>query len=108
MPWKVYSYRPGILDPLSYGGFGKKMLAIHCVAQKTKESTYKQIPQQGTYMKAWTAQQCHKDPVKKRKINPIHRLGISLKKKWDRRLPLPIKFFLYKKKLAKMVSHQRQ
>lgn len=48
-PWTVYDYQPGSIDNLSYGGWGKKLLAIWFVAQKVEGSTCGVIPQQNVY-----------------------------------------------------------
>lgn len=52
-PWLIYKYEPGILDSRSYGGWGRKMLGIWFVAQKTSESTCEIIPQQNLYLRVW-------------------------------------------------------
>ncbi len=61
--WHIYKYQPGILDKLSFGGFGKKMLGIYFVVQKLAESTSDVIPQQGSYKSLW-------DKVSKPKLKP--------------------------------------
>lgn len=53
--WKHFAYHPGSLDALSFGGFGKKLVGIWFIAQKTANSTDNQIPQQGAYVKTWKA-----------------------------------------------------
>lgn len=94
--WSIYAYQPGLLENLSYGGFGSEMLAIHMIAQKTSQSTCGAIPQQGSYIRAWNATpKC----AVKRKVDPITRLGISLKKKISRRLPFKFKCYLKRKNL---------
>ena len=101
-PWTIYHYEPGVLDRLSYGGFGKKMLAIHIIAQKTPQATSNVIPQQGSYSRAWKGEAPRGT---KRKVDPITRLGISLKKKIMRRLPLAFKNYLNKKSLRKVADY---
>lgn len=101
-PWTIYAYEPGVLDQLAYGGFGKKMVAIHLVAKKTAESTSGVSPNQGGYLSAWAASA---KPVEKNKrVDPITRLGISLRKKIRRRMPLWIKWHLARKKLKKIAE----
>jgi len=58
-PWLVYNYTPAAIAHLSYGGWGKKLLGIWCVARKTPGATSKVVPQQGYYLKAWG----HERPV---------------------------------------------
>jgi hypothetical protein len=96
--WRLYHYEPGLLDSLSYGGFGKKMILIHLVAQKKENSTFHLCPQQGGYVRAWKGPSQEKK--KSVKVDPITRLGISLRKKIKRRLPR-VEAFLQKKKLSK-------
>lgn len=45
-PWKVYKYNPGCLHEMCMGGFGKPLLGIWLVVKKTKQSTFRVIPQQ--------------------------------------------------------------
>lgn len=52
-PWRIYNYVPGSLAHLSYGGFGKGLLGIHCVASKTEDSTDTVVPQQHVFIKEW-------------------------------------------------------
>lgn len=100
-PWTIFQYRPGLLEQLSYGGFGKKMLAIHLVAQKGPQATCGIVPQQGSYVAAWKAssQVCES---RRKKVNPIVRLGISLRKKIMRRGPFFIRRYLARRKLQKI------
>jgi len=51
--WTVYQYEPGVIDHLSYGGWGKKLLGIWFVAEKLPESTSETIPQQSFYTRTW-------------------------------------------------------
>lgn len=52
--WKIYDYKPGSIDTLSFGGWGNKMLGIYFVARKTAEMNSKiTIPQQGYYKERW-------------------------------------------------------
>lgn len=54
-PWLIYDYKPGCIDHLSFGGWGDgKLLGIWFVARKREQSTSEVIPQQGSYLKAWT------------------------------------------------------
>lgn len=99
--WDIYDYKIGALDALS-GGFGSKMLAIHIVAKKTEVSTCHVAPQQGSYVRAWKAK---KKMQSLKKVNPISRLGISLKKKISKRVPHSIKVILKKRKLRKVSTY---
>jgi hypothetical protein len=52
--WNIYQYKPGDIDHLSFGGWKNgKLLGIFFVAQKVENSTCENIPQQGSYVKAW-------------------------------------------------------
>jgi len=103
-PWSIYAYQPGALEQLSYGNFGKKMLLIHLIAKKVANSTSGVIPQQGGYVRAWQAQQ-KKSSSAKEKINPFKRLGISLKKKYNRHAPFFVKRFVARRKLNKIAEY---
>ncbi len=52
-PWKVYAYRPGCLDHLCYGGFGREQVGIFFVATKLPQATGDIVPQQGYYVRLW-------------------------------------------------------
>ena len=53
--WRIYNYNPGCLSRVSFGGFDRGyLLGIYCVALKTKDSTKKNIPQQGYYKQLWS------------------------------------------------------
>ena len=53
-PWSIHEYEPGCLDGLSFGGFDKgKLVAIFVSAEKTADSTWDRIPQQGSYARIW-------------------------------------------------------
>ncbi len=52
--WNIYSYQPGCLDRLSFGGLNKGMYGIFFVATKTKESSFDADVQQGTYRRIWS------------------------------------------------------
>jgi hypothetical protein len=54
-PWRIYRYEPGCLDPVAYGGLGRRQLGIFVVATKTAESTVGVIPQQGYFQRYWAA-----------------------------------------------------
>jgi hypothetical protein len=64
--WTIYNYEPGCLDRISYGGWGRKMLGIWFVAQKTEESRCDIIPQQGAYIKTWSNEEFSEDNIKNR------------------------------------------
>ena len=51
--WLIYDYKPGAIDYLSFGGWGKNLLGIFFVAQKTPYASGDIIPQQGAYVRAW-------------------------------------------------------
>ena len=51
--WKIYEYKPGCIDQLSFGGWGKEMLGIWLVAEKKHDSTCGVMPQQGSYLRDW-------------------------------------------------------
>ncbi len=51
--FKVWRYEPGALDPVSYGGFGHRQLAIFAVVTRLAGSTCDVVPQQGMYRRIW-------------------------------------------------------
>ena len=51
--WRFHEYEPGKFDQLSFGGWGKSMLGIFCVAVKTEFSTADVNPQQQSYVNRW-------------------------------------------------------
>lgn len=51
--WKIYDYKSLCIEHLSFGGWGKSMLGIWFVVQKTELSSYNVIPQQGRYVMVW-------------------------------------------------------
>jgi hypothetical protein len=51
--WRVWDYRPGLLDHLSYGRYGGAQAATFLVATKLEHSTGGVIPQLGQYRDAW-------------------------------------------------------
>jgi len=73
--WKVYDYQPGMLDDLSFGGFGKGMWGIFLVARKNAHATYDRIPQQAEYY------------FENREKNQQSR-KISLLRQWVRKSPV--------------------
>jgi len=48
-PWKIRRYSPGCLDPLAYGGFGARQVALFVVATKVPGATAERIPQQSYF-----------------------------------------------------------
>lgn len=102
-PWTLYQYGPGALDLLPSGGFGHKLLGIHFIAQKMAYSTAGVTPQQRSYVRAWNKHA--PSPNGKRRINPVKRLGISLKKKVRRFTPLLLKKYWAKKKLKQVAKY---
>jgi SAM-dependent methyltransferase len=57
-PWTIYRYEPGCLDPLAYGGFGARQLALFVVATKSPGATGDRVPQQ-----SWFARHLGAAPV---------------------------------------------
>jgi hypothetical protein len=53
--WRVWDYRPGLLDHLSYGRYGGAQAATFLVATKLEASTGGVAPQLGQYRSAWDA-----------------------------------------------------
>lgn len=54
-PWLIYDYQPGCIDHLSFGGWGDgKLLGIWFVARKLEHSSSEVMPQQGSYLNAWS------------------------------------------------------
>ena len=51
--WRIYDYRPGILDRLSFGRYGGHQAVTFFVATKTESSTGDVLPQLGQYRQAW-------------------------------------------------------
>lgn len=51
--WKIYDYKSLCIEHLAFGGWGKSMLGIWFVAQKTELSSYDVIPQQARYVMVW-------------------------------------------------------
>jgi hypothetical protein len=51
--WRIYDYRPGMLDALSYGRYGGAQAATFLVATKVEGSTGDRIPQLGQYRQTW-------------------------------------------------------
>ena len=52
-PWRIYEYRPGSLDALSYGRYGGAQAAVFLVATRTAEATGDVVPQLGQYRRMW-------------------------------------------------------
>ena len=53
LDWLIYDYKPGSIDHLSSGGWGRDLLGIFFVAQKTAAASGNIIPQQGSYLRTW-------------------------------------------------------
>lgn len=47
--WKIRRYTPGCLDPLAYGGFGARQVALFFAATKIAGATADRIPQQSSF-----------------------------------------------------------
>ena len=59
--WKVYEYRQGCLDALSYGRYGGAQAASFVVARKSEQSTGDVVPQLGQYQRTWEEFEAKKD-----------------------------------------------
>jgi hypothetical protein len=66
-PWKIYKYKPGMLEKFSYGGFNDSMWALYFVCKKNKNSTCDKIPNQGCSESFLN----DKAPIKKDFLNKI-------------------------------------
>tara|TARA_S200000501_G_scaffold373465_1_gene420648 strand:- start:1173 stop:1676 length:504 start_codon:yes stop_codon:yes gene_type:complete len=109
-PWRIYNYEPGILNPLSSGGFDKGYLVnIFFVVTKTNKSVCSQIPQQSRYqMGKWnTASQ--NDSSSKFQNNLKQRLSVVIN--WMKSIPLFYSifmsityFFLRKKRMPPLIA----
>jgi hypothetical protein len=51
--WRVYDYRPGMLDGLSYGRYGGAQAATFLAATKVEGATGDRTPQLGQYRQTW-------------------------------------------------------
>jgi hypothetical protein len=71
-PWMVYDYDPGCLDHLSFGGMGEKgkLLALYICAEKTTESSWDKIPQQGMYARKWKDKNLKHEAIKRLRNKP--------------------------------------
>jgi hypothetical protein len=63
-PWEIYDYTPGCLDDVSFGGLDDGLYGINCIVTKLPHSTGNVIPQQGMYLKTWTAAKSKQDITK--------------------------------------------
>jgi len=52
--WKIRRYTPGSLDGYSFGGFGRRQVALFFVATKGPEARRDVIPQQSYYQRFWS------------------------------------------------------
>jgi hypothetical protein len=52
-PWRIYEYRPGMLDGLSYGRYGGAQAATFLIAAKVEGATGDRAPQLGQYRRTW-------------------------------------------------------
>jgi hypothetical protein len=52
--WRIRRYSPGSLDHLSYGGFGRRQVALFFVATRGPAATSDAVPQQGYYRRFWS------------------------------------------------------
>jgi hypothetical protein len=52
-PWRIYAYRPGSLDALSYGRYGGAQAATFLVATRIDGATGHVVPQLGQYRRMW-------------------------------------------------------
>jgi hypothetical protein len=53
-PWRIRRYVPGALDALSYGGFGRRQVALFFVATRGPEARSDVVPQQSYYERFWS------------------------------------------------------
>lgn len=65
-------YEPGIFDHLSSGGLDSNAYGTICIAEKTAESTYTEIPQQGFYKRLgdWDNQTVPPGPMQEFRLSP--------------------------------------
>ena len=54
--WRIRRYTPGSLDRVSYGGFGRRQVALFFVATKGPAATADVIPQQSYYQRFWSTE----------------------------------------------------
>lgn len=52
-PWMYCDWKPGCLDPISFGGLDQQPYMTAACARKTAASTWDRVPSQLTYAKAW-------------------------------------------------------
>jgi SAM-dependent methyltransferase len=62
-PWLIYNYTPAAVAHLSFGGWGRKLLGIWCVARKTAASSCDVVPQQSFYVSAWAEKEVGKTSI---------------------------------------------
>jgi hypothetical protein len=53
-PWRIRRYRPGALDGYSYGGFGRRQVALFFVAERAEGARSDVVPQQNYYQRFWS------------------------------------------------------
>ena len=53
-PWRIRRYSPGALDACSYGGFGRRQVALFFVAERVAGARADVIPQQSYYQRFWS------------------------------------------------------
>ena len=53
-PWRIRRYVPGALDAYSYGGFGRRQVALFFVATRKEGATGDAVPQQSYYRRFWS------------------------------------------------------
>lgn len=53
-PWTLIDYRPGVLDPISFGGLDNRMVTVFVLARKGDDARCDIVPQQGYYRQRWT------------------------------------------------------
>jgi hypothetical protein len=91
-PWKIAAYSPAAFNDFSFGGLDHSMYAVYCVASKTPQSSFDQIPQQYHFAQnLWN----QKTPTF------VH----SKLKKWIKSVPLFYKialFFLRRRKQSRL------
>jgi SAM-dependent methyltransferase len=53
-PWRIRRYRPGDLDELAYGGFGRHQVSLFFVATRSPGATGDVVPHQSYYERFWS------------------------------------------------------
>jgi SAM-dependent methyltransferase len=89
--WRVYEYMPGVLNPLSSGGFDKGyLLNIFFVVTKTEQSTADNIPQQSRYQEGkWQDDMAQHDVgINTKPLSSAVKLKVQYVAGWLKSIPL--------------------